>query len=268
MNRNNLYLLLSGFVTLLAITACTLSGQKAQPTATLDPILATSIASTLQASLRLTEQSYTPTPIPATSTPPISPITQTSLGKLEDQSTLFIDHKAGIQLTIPAGWLLVRPNEDEYYKAFSLDIVLANPLISDRLTKLQSSNTDNFRVEAIDIHPDHMDNRFLSVMDVIFQPDDFRTLEKWAQAERNKKSPLKGHRFLSSNIQQTADGTRVLVTEESWNGANDTTTYYRGVFFTLSTGTVVLDFYTNLDFKDTVFPDFEQVVNSLTLLNP
>jgi len=268
MNRNNPHLRLSGFVILMAIMACAIPGQKAgpAPSATPNP-MATSIAGTLQASLRLTEQAYTPTPIPATSTPLISPITGTSLGKLEDQSAVFTDYKAGIQLTIPAGWLLVRPNEDEYYKAYSLDIVLANPLISDRLTKLQSSNTDHFRLEAIDIRPEHLGGGFISVIDVIFQPDDFRTLEKWAEAERNKKSPLKGHKFLSSKIQQTADGTRVLVIEESWPN-DDVTTYYRGVFFSLATGTIVLDFYTSLEFKDTVFPDFEQVVNSLTLPNP
>jgi len=268
MYHNKLYLQLSGFVILMTITACALPGGKAQtiPTSTFDPVLATSIAGTLQAR-QLTEQANTPTPIPATSTPKISPITGTSLGKLEDQSTIFIDHKAGIQVTIPAGWLLVRPNEDEYYKAYSLDIVLANPIISDRLTKLQSSNTDNFRVEAIDIRPEHLGGGFISVVDVIFEPKDFRTLEKWAEAEKNKKSLIKGHKFLSSKIQELADGTRVLVIEESWPNDN-VTTYYRGVFFSLPTGTIVLDFYTSLDFKDTVFPEFEQVVNSLTLINP
>ena len=44
--------------------------------------------------------------------------------------------------------------------------------------------------------------------------------------------------------------------------------YYRGIFFSLVTGTVVLDLYTDNDFKDTILPDFEQVMNSLTVLNP
>ena len=268
MNRNNLYHLLSGFVTLLAITACTLGGQKAQPVATLDPILATSIASTLQASLRLTEQSYTPTPIPATSTPPISPITQTSLDKLEDQSTLFIDNKAGIQLTIPSDWLTVRPNEDEYYKAFTLDVVLSNPEINDRLTKLQSANTDYFRLDAIDIRPDHVVNSIITVMSVNFQPDDFRSLEKWAEAERTKKSPYKNYRLLSSTFQKTADGTRILVVEESWQGSPNGILYHREIFFSLASGTLAIDLQTNRELKDTMLPEFEQVINSLTLLNP
>ena len=106
MNRNNLYLRLSGFVILLAITACALPGQKAQPapTSTFDPVMATSIVSTIQASTRLTEQSYTPTPIP-TETPIPTPVISsygTSLTKHDDGSALFTDHRAGVQILFPA----------------------------------------------------------------------------------------------------------------------------------------------------------------------
>lgn len=269
MNRNRLQLCLGGFAILMAIMACVLPGRTAAPSVpTIDPnTMATSIAGTAQASAQQTEQASIPTLVPATSTPLVSPITGTSLGKLEDQSTLFIDSKAGVQVTIPPGWLAVRLNEDEYYKAFSLDVVLTNPLINERLTRIASLNSSYFRVEAIDIRPEHLSGGFISVMDVVFQSGDLRTLEKWAEAERNKKSPLQGHKFLSSKFQETADGTRVLVIEESWPNGDDTI-YYRGVFFSLSTGTIVLDFFTSLDFKDTVIPEFEQVVNSLTVITP
>ena len=269
MNRNNLYLGLSVIIILMAITGCTLPGRKIQTTPTINPsILATHTAGTAQASVQQTKQASIPTLIPPTSTPIISPITGTSLVVLEDQSTLFIDPKAGIQVTIPPGWLAIRPNEDEYYKAFALDVVLANPEINDRLTKLQSINTDYFRLDAIDIRPDHVVDGLISVMSVNFQPDDFRSLEKWAEAERTKKSPFKDYRFLSSTFQKTADGTRVLVVEENWRGSANATLYHREIFFSLSSGTVLIDIQTNLGFKDTVLPDYEQVVNSLTLLNP
>ena len=150
-----------------------------------------------------------------------------------------------------------------------MDVVLSNPLINDRITKLASLNTDNFRVEAIDIRPEHLGMGFISVMDVVFEPGDLRTLEKWAEAERNKKLVFTGQKFLSSKIHETANGTRILVIEESWpNTDGDVTIYYRGVFFSLPTGTIVLDLFTSLDFKDTILPEFEQVVNSLTSLTP
>jgi hypothetical protein len=269
MNRNKLYLRLSGLIILMAVTACTFPGRKIPTAPTINPsILATHAAGTAEAAARQTEQASIPTLIPPTSTPKISPITGTSLVVFEDQSTLFTDTKAGIQVTIPPGWLTVRPNEDEYYKAFALDIVLANPEINDRLTQIQSSNTDFFRLDAIDIRPDHVVGGLISVMSVVFQPNDFRSLEKWAEAERTKKSPFKDYRFLSSKFQKTADGTRVLVVEEKWTASVNATLYYRGIFFSLPSGTVLIDFQTNLGFKETVLPDYEQVVNSLILLNP
>ena len=269
MNRNSIYLRLSGFVILTAITACALPGQKIQTVPTINPsILATHAARTAEASVQQTQQASIPTAIPPSSTPKVSPITGTSLVILADQGTLFIDPKAGVQITIPPGWLVVRPNEDEYYKAYTLDVVLADPALSDRLTQLQSSNTDFFRMDAIDIRPDHVVAGLPTVMSVAFQPDDFRTLEKWAQAERNKKSPYKEFRFLSSKYQQTADGTRVLVIEERWKGATNATIYHRAIFFTLASGAVIIDLQANIEFKDTVLPEYEQVVNSLTLLNP
>jgi len=269
MNRNGFFFGLSVIVILIAITACAFPGRKIPTAPTINPsILATHAAGTAQVSAQQTKQASIPTLIPPTSTPKISPITGTSLVVLEDRGTLFIDPKAGIQVAIPPGWLAVRPNEDEYYKAFTLDVVLSSPAINDRLTKLQSTNTDYFRLDAIDIRPDHVVDGLVSVMSVSFQPKDFRSLEKWADVERTKKSPFKDYRFLSSKFQKTADGMRVLVVEESWKGSVNATLYYRGIFFSLPSGTVLIDFQTNLSFKDTVLPDYEQAISSFTLLNP
>lgn len=268
MNRKRFYLYLDALVILAAITSCSF-GKKAPTVPTIDPsILATQAAGTAQASAEQTKQASIPTPIPPTSTPKASPITGTSLVTLGDQGTLFIDSKAGIQLTIPPGWLAVRPNEDEYYKAFGLKEVLSSPEINDRLAKLASANTDYFRLDAIDTSPDHVVNGIISVMSVNFQPDDHRSLEKWAESERTKKSPFKEYIFLSSTFQKTTDGTRVLVVEERWRGSPNGILYHREIFFSLSSGTLAIDLQTNRDLKDNVLPEFEQVINSLTLINP
>ena len=96
-----------------------------------------------------------------------------------------------------------------------------------------------------------------------------RSLEKWEQAERKRRPPLANYKFLRSSYPTIDDGTRVLVIEESWDASsNKGTIFYRGVFFSLPTGTIVLDLYTNTEFKDTILPDFDQLVNSLTLLTP
>jgi len=223
---------------------------------------------TAQALLKETQQALvttTPTTVPTvtfTPTPQIS-LSGTSLIFREDQTTEFIDHKAGIELTIPVGWLPVRPNESEYYSAFALDAVQKNQEIIDRLAQIQSSDTNFFRLEAIDIREGHIQDGILTGFNVIFEEDDTRSLEKWAEAERKKKQPFENFKFLLSSYPETASGTRVLVIEESWASGKSNTIYYRGVFFSLSTGTIVLDFYTNDKLKETVLPDFEEIVDSL-----
>ena len=250
-----LWFLPGGLVILLAMASCNQS--ESTEHVTFSDAELTSIASTAQASAQQTALASSPTPPPATSTPQISPISGTSLATREDQTALFVDHRAGIQLVIPAGWLPVRMNEDEYYKAFTLDAVMANQPITDRLTQIQSYNTDFFRLDAIDIRPGHIVDGIISDISVIFEEYDTRTLEEWLKLEKRQKRPFKEYKFLSSKYQETVNGMRVLVVEESWAGIPAGTVYYRRVFFSLSTGTVVLDFQSNLDFKDTVLPDFE-----------
>ena len=275
MNANKLYLTLSGLVMLMTIAACVIPGQTTQPASIANPnTVETSIAGTAQASVESTVQASlvtaTSTLVPTETlvpTPKIS-LAGTSLVVREDQSAVFIDHKAGIQLIIPAGWFPMRVNEEEYYRAFTLDVVLQNPAFSDHLTRIQDANLDKFRLDATDIRDGHTPDGILSNFKVMFEPGDLRSLERWEQAERDRHHPFANFKFISASYPHTTNGTKVLVIEQSWSAGKIHTVYYQGVFFSLQSGTVILDFYANNDFKDTILPEFEQVVNSLALLNP
>lgn len=262
-----------GILLLFILASCSFSGQPDAPQSAGTPNpTEVSMVKTAQAILEMTAQigKAAPTAIPTethTPTPQVS-LSGTSLMFREDQTAEFIDHKAGIRLTIPAGWLAVRVNEDEYYKAFALPVVLENPPIFNRLNQIQTHDVSFFRLDAIDTRPGHIVNGLITDISVIFQEGDTRTLEEWRQVESRQKSPYAGFKYISSTYQETADGTRVLVIERSWDWTSGGSVYYRGVFFSLPTGTLVLDFQSNIDFKETVLPDFEQVVNSLTLPDP
>lgn len=270
MQQQHLPQVLIGCAFLFAMVGC---GPQSAPI-TNPPGVETSLAGTAKALAKQTEAanpftatpSVTPTVTP-TPTPKIS-LNGTSLIIREDQSALFVDHKAGIQLIIPAGWMPVRVNEDEYYQAFTSEVVLANPALNERLTQIQGSDLDTFRLDAFDIREGHIPNGVISDINVIFQAGDTRSLEKWWQAEANHRKPFKNFRFVTMGYPKTADGTRVLMLEQTWSKDQSNTIFYRRVLFSLPTGALALDFYTHNDFKDTVLPDFEAVVNSVTLLNP
>ena len=270
MKRHSIPQALMGFIFLFVMVGC---GKSSAPI-TNPPAVETSLASTARALAKQTETAnpvtVTPSPtatITFTPTPGIS-INGTSLVMRDDQSTLFTDHRAGIQLIIPAGWMPVRVNEDEYYQAFTAEVVLANPALNERLTQIQDANLDTFRLDAFDIRDGHIPNGVISDINVLYQAGDTRSLEQWRQAEAKSRKPFKNFRLVNMLYPKTADGTRVLMIEQTWSKNQSTAIYYRRVIFSLRNGTLALDFYTNKDFKDTVLPDFEQVVNSVTLLNP
>jgi hypothetical protein len=270
MKRMNL---IAGAMLLFSVLACVMPGA-GQP-APLDPgMLPTMVVLTANAAMTQTAavvpppplETPTPTLAPTeafTATPKIS-LAGTSLILREDQSAVFIDHKAGIELEIPAGWMAVRINEEEFYNAFT-SAAAADAAIRDRLARLQTLDSSWFRLDAIDIRPGHVYNGAASDINVIFQENDSRSFEEIAESENAQ--PLANFEVISSGYQRTANGMETLVMEHKWDVTTGTA-YYKGVFFKIPSGLLVLDFYSPLDFKDTVLPDFEKVVNSVALIDP
>ena len=217
-----------------------------------------------------TASSSTATPSPtATQTPTPTlkvSLNGTSLEGMDDQGTLFTDHKLGYQLTFPSGWLPVRINEDEYYKAFSLEAVAGNPTFVKFLTILQNQDSNYVRVTALDIRPEQAEKGFVSGMTVVLQPETDVTVEEWAETESTRAN-AEGYQLLSLGFEETASGTRVLIREESWDSSPEKKVYRKRVYFSLPSGVLTIDFETGLDAKEALLPEFDQVINSFTMLN-
>jgi hypothetical protein len=203
----------------------------------------------------------------ATAAGPVYSIYDTALVNQADGSTLLIDRKGGYQITVPAGWLAVRVNEQEYYAAFASDAA-ADPLIHERLTDIQNASLDHLRLDAIDIRPGHTVNQVITILSVILE-DRLLSLEEWDQAEKDNPLPFDNFTEVASSFQQASDGSRILVRERTWDSSQQgEVIYYRGTFFSLPSGTVVVDLQCNLSMKDTLLAEYEQVINSLGLLTP
>jgi hypothetical protein len=269
MKPNFFFRVCLGFVLLLLLAAC-----KQQPVPISNPpAIETSLASTARALAKQTETAnpFTATPSPTrtetlTPTPRIS-LNGTSLVVADDQSILFTDHKLGYQMTVPAGWLAVRLNEDEYYKAFNLEAVAQSPAILDLLSRIQTLDGNHVRLVAVDLQG-VSDKDLLSGFTVILQHEKLKTIDDWVIAHQNSSKKVDGYQFLTSKSQETALGTKIVVREEKFRTATGKTKFSRKIILTLSSGILVIDFETDLDTKDTNLPGFEQVVDSITLIDP
>ncbi len=276
MNHKSLHHALSALVTLLAIVACVLPGQVAQPAPAPGPInIETAVAGTAQAAAQQTQQASPATPTIAptetiTPTPKISS-SGTSLVTLADGSTQFIDYVAALQMVFPSGWLVVRVGEDEYYAAWEKPEA-QNPVFMDIFAALQTLDPKVFRMHALDIRSDHIINNDVTVVNVVFSQSDIRTLKEVQADEKQNHPRYKNYKLLSSKFFDAPQGMQALNIEAQWqtsNGASQTgMNYHRRVIYKVSTGVIAIDLNILLDKKDLTTPDFDQLINSITFSNP
>jgi hypothetical protein len=276
MKRDNLHHAARAAAILLVVVACALPAQTIQPTPRIDPnAIETAIVGTLQASNREAQPPGSTTTATVSSTEaPASPAIISSYGTSlvlrEDGSKEFRDYRAGIQIVFPPNWLAMRVGEPEYYEAWEKEGA-QNPHLLDAITSTQTLDLNRFRITAYDMHPEHVLYENLPKINIVFVQDDGRTLKQIDADERNAPSPLSERKFLPSDFTETASGLPILVIQYQWKSSDATRSYislYKGVLFKVPTGTVAIDLFIPFDHKETIAPEYDQIINSLTLLSP
>jgi hypothetical protein len=276
MHQNNLHRTIVGLVILLALIGCALPAQIIQPAPAKTPnAIETSIAGTLRAVLQQTEQAGLSTstaivPTKALTSSPVISSYGTSLMIREDGSREFIDYRAGVQLLFPPNWLAMRVGEPEYYEAWEKEGA-RNPHLLEAITSIQNLDLNRFRVTAYHMHPEHVLYDNLPKINVVFAQNDTRTLRQVEYDERTAKSPLSGYKFLSSEFQETSEGLQILVIQHQWKSSDASRSYtslYKEVLFKVPTGTVAIDLFIPSDEKEILLPEYDQIVDSITLFTP
>jgi len=212
----------------------------------------------------------TSTPAP-TETP--TPQAQSTLTKQADGLILFADARAGYQIKLPAGWLAVRVNEQEYLDAFSLEEA-ANTNIQQSLLSIQTEDPNVFRLLAIDTKAAHIQNDF--VTDMRFVLDEKKAISLSSDADLkaiadkvSASATVFRFEVTSVKIVTTASGTKLGVIEakssfENAAGAN-VAIYQKQVFFNTKSGTQSIIFTTVTDLKQTTLPAFDTMLETIDL---
>jgi hypothetical protein len=271
MKQSSLHHTLIGAILLLAIVACVLPSQTTPlPPETNPNLIETAVVGTAQAVEQKTEQANlflpTATVVPTDTMMPTPKISSagTSLLSLADGSTQFTDYRAGTQILFPSIWLVFRIGELEYYAAWEKH----NLGSLEGFAAMQNIDPNVLRVAALEMRSGQLPDRLVTALTVIHLADDRSSLEEWEQERRDRHNPCVGFKFISSSYPQTNNGTRYLLLEESCNAVEGGTILFRDVYFSLPSGTLHVNFETNFDEKDITLPEFDQVVNNLTLINP
>jgi hypothetical protein len=208
-------------------------------------------------------------PLPTPTETSVISLAGTSLSRLEDGSTQFIDNMAGIKLTIPAGWVTVRLNEPEYFEVWSLTV--DDPILQQGLEGIQNLDPARYRLHAFNTQPNYVYEGAGSRINVVFIKDDVRTLEQVAE-DVKQPQVFTDYALLFSEFLVRPDGLELFIIDEQWRGTSSTNTpimiYYRGVIFKVPSGTVSVDLFVPADIGYEVVPAFDQMIEQLMVFTP
>jgi len=234
------------------------------------------VAETVSAALALTEQAVpTPTLVPTTTptlTATIAPAAEiipsgSTLTLQEDGSTLFVDERAGYEITVPAGWLTVRIDQQEYRDASTLVLEVQPFLLS-----IQNNDPNIFRLFAIDMQNGFSQDVFFTNTNFIWDEQNISLLKnddglKAGIAQLAEVAPEPEILYVS--IPTTLSGVSAIFIESKYTVKNpsnqEIVILQKQVFFSVKTGSVAITVTTVEGLKDAVFAAFDAMLETIKI---
>jgi len=275
----------------IAILACVAPGIFPQtstlPTADSNAVL-TMIVQTAQVLASQTYAAVTPSPtfIPATAssfpeTPTVAPalptlnastLDDTSVTVLDGHLTRYTDNRAGFELTFPPGWLAVRINSPEYLEAWTRPEG-GKPEFQTFLRKIQNQNGDVFRIFAIDTREDHLQHKFVTNINLVWDQQDNNSLEETLD-QIKAQYPIISPCIVILNIviQDDSLKSKYGLIESELRAKNelgkDFTIYQMQAITKIKTGTLILSLSTTTELKAIEKADFYLTIGSFQEILP
>jgi len=271
MNRNHIRRVLGTSMILMAIVACVLPGQYAQPAPAMDPMsIDTAVAGTMQAAATRTAEAGV---IALATEAPV--MTGTAIEQTPEGTTRYSDYDAGFEIVFPVGWLAVRPNSDEFNA--TLANVGANTMLQDQMTTDQTGYEAKFdRLFAYPLRPDIQNDVIFGFSKLAWNPEDATTIDDYTMGKlvEDLESPDGIPGFRAGVVQLHEDGSfNMIEISGRWtldDGQGNTIPFYTTVIFfkPSSNSTVRLTFTYLHDHQGQIAPDVKSIMESISPPQP
>jgi hypothetical protein len=187
-----------------------------------------------------------------------------------DGSTVFVDERAGYQITAPAAWLIMRINEQEYLDTWQL-AEAADADIQKSLLSVQDEDPAALRLFAIDAQEGHVQNGFVTNMKFVWNEKDTISLEseealKAGAIKRAETMP--GLEILSTKLSTVNDIFIGLIETRSTlkNSSDvDVIIFQRQAVFNTAMGQMTITLSTVEGLKETLFPVFDAMLATIKI---
>lgn len=273
---------ITGSILFFAMLACIVPGlsqPSAPPTFDLStiPTMVVLTANALQAQTAIAApptpfETLTATLAPTesvTATPKVS-FAGTSLILRDDQTTVFTDYRVGIELIIPAGWLAVRINEDEYYDAWVLP-ELSNPAYQRALASIQDRDPNDARLYILDIQEGHLQGGMVTNVNLFLYNKEEIALENDADVSSIADSfaeAMPGLKVLTAKLSATPSGIPIGISTSKMPATTvenvDVIVFYKQIFLKSKMGLLTITLSTTEELKDAVLPAFDAMIETMT----
>ena len=212
--------------------------------------------------------------LPAETPTPPAPAGGTENVKQPDGTTIYSDYDAGFKMTLPAGWIGVRPGNQEFNDALDNEAA-NNQALKDRMTLDQQGYEpvkDRYYFYAI--KPDVVENDMLAYAKLTWSPGDPKQLDQNTLGELVQElemSPeMPGLRVVSSNIVMNGNNVPVIVIGANWtydDGSGNLIPLYINILFFKPTdnSTVRVVMTSTKEHRDVIGPDVDAMVQSIKL---
>ncbi len=199
MKRDSLRRALSIFVMLIAMVACVLPGQTIQSTPGIDSkAVSTAVAGTAQAAAQAT----------ATVQPAATSRKGTQIEQAADGIANYSDYDAGFKISFPVGWLVVRPNAEEFNATLAKNGAI-NQVLHDQMTAdLAGYQADYDRLYAYMLRPDIEKNALFGFAKLVWASKDATSIDNPTVGElvRGLEAPGGIPGFRADTAQVREDG--------------------------------------------------------------
>jgi hypothetical protein len=280
MNKRQPVILAVSFLVLAGL-ACAIPGQGAgsTPAPTVDPAqLDLIVAQTVSAALQETAMAATPTQPATPTSPPTTepsatppPVLQSSITNQADGTALYVDEKAGFNVSVPPGWLPIRIDQLEYYDSFSLPQA-ADPLVQTALMDINDLDPKVYRLFIFDLQDGHLQNGFVNNINIIWNQGlsiSLKTEDDINKTAEALPSIVPGLVVKSSDVSKTNSGIPIGVILSEITGqqqdGGELSLFQKQVILNVKEGTLVITFTTEQGIKDATLPFFDTLVESIQL---
>jgi hypothetical protein len=209
-----------------------------------------------------------------TPTPPL-PAGGTENVKQPNGTTKYSDYDAGFEMTLPEGWIGVRPGNQEFNDVLGNEAANNQALKERMMLDQQGYEPVKDRYYFYATKPDVVENDMLAYAKLAWSPSDPKPVDQTALGDLvqglEMLPEMPGLRVVSSNIVMNGNGVPVIVIGANWTAKDDSgeliPLYINMLIFKpTDNSTIRVVMTSRKEHRDVIGPDVDEMVQSIKLL--